>query len=107
MHSLDRVGRTARAGKAGRSVAMITQYDVEAYQRLEALLGQKLPQVLTLVLVLYVWYCTCSGTGISTVCLLLVLVCLLLVLILVLVLVHTPRTGTVYVRLLSPVHISS
>ena len=40
-----RVGRTARAGKAGRSIAMITQYDVEAYQRLEALIGQKLPQV--------------------------------------------------------------
>jgi len=40
-----RVGRTARAGKAGRSVAFVTQYDVEAYQRLEALIGQKLPQV--------------------------------------------------------------
>ena len=40
-----RVGRTARAGKTGRSVAFVTQYDVEAYQRLEALIGQKLPQV--------------------------------------------------------------
>ena len=40
-----RVGRTARAGKAGRSVAFVTQYDVEAYQRLEALIGQKLPEV--------------------------------------------------------------
>lgn len=39
-----RVGRTARAGKTGRSVAFVTQYDVEAYQRLEALIGQKLPE---------------------------------------------------------------
>ena len=38
-----RVGRTARAGKAGRSIAFVTQYDIEAYQRLEALIGQKLP----------------------------------------------------------------
>lgn len=42
---IHRVGRTARAGKAGRSVSFVTQYDVEAYQRLEALIGQKLPEV--------------------------------------------------------------
>ena len=38
------VGRTARAGKAGRSIAFVTQYDVEPYQRLEALISMKLSQ---------------------------------------------------------------
>mmetsp|Transcript_4662 Transcript_4662/g.9120 ORF Transcript_4662/g.9120 Transcript_4662/m.9120 type:complete len:355 (+) Transcript_4662:1291-2355(+) len=38
-----RVGRTARAGRAGQAVALVTQYDVEVYQRLEGLLGRKLP----------------------------------------------------------------
>lgn len=38
------MGRTARAGRAGRSIAMVTQYEVEVYQRLEALIGQKLPE---------------------------------------------------------------
>jgi len=39
-----RVGRTARAGKSGKAIAMVTQYDVEVYQRLEGLLGKKLPE---------------------------------------------------------------
>ena len=42
-----RVGRTARAGQSGQAVAMVTQYDVEVYQRLEALLGKKLPAYAT------------------------------------------------------------
>jgi len=45
-HSKDyihRVGRTARAGRAGRAISFVSQYDVELYQRIEHLLGQKLP----------------------------------------------------------------
>jgi ATP-dependent RNA helicase DDX47/RRP3 len=38
-----RVGRTARAGRSGRAVTFVSQYDVELYQRIEALLGKKLP----------------------------------------------------------------
>jgi ATP-dependent RNA helicase DDX47/RRP3 len=45
-HSKDyihRVGRTARAGRSGKAVTMVTQYDVELYQRIEQLIGKKLP----------------------------------------------------------------
>ncbi|XP_071796914.1 probable ATP-dependent RNA helicase DDX47 [Asterias amurensis] len=45
-HSKDyihRVGRTARAGRAGRSITFVTQYDVELYQRIEQLIDKKLP----------------------------------------------------------------
>ncbi|XP_017464252.1 PREDICTED: probable ATP-dependent RNA helicase DDX47 [Rhagoletis zephyria] len=45
-HSKDyihRVGRTARAGRSGKAVTFVTQYDVELYQRIEHLLGKKLP----------------------------------------------------------------
>lgn len=41
---IHRVGRTARAGRSGKAIALVTQYDVEVYQRLEGLLGQKLPE---------------------------------------------------------------
>jgi ATP-dependent RNA helicase DDX47/RRP3 len=45
-HSKDyihRVGRTARAGRAGKSITFVTQYDVELYQRIEHLIGKQLP----------------------------------------------------------------
>lgn len=45
-HSKDyvhRVGRTARAGRSGLAVTFVTQYDVELYQRVEQLLGKKMP----------------------------------------------------------------
>jgi len=46
-HSKDyihRVGRTARAGRAGVAVTFVTQYDVELYQRIEFLIGKQLPK---------------------------------------------------------------
>lgn len=45
-HSKDyihRVGRTARAGRSGRAITFVTQYDVELYQRIEQLIGKQLP----------------------------------------------------------------
>lgn len=45
-HSKDyihRVGRTARAGRYGKAVTFVTQYDVEMYQKIEHLIGKKLP----------------------------------------------------------------
>uniref|UniRef100_A0A7S0H9E7 RNA helicase n=1 Tax=Amorphochlora amoebiformis TaxID=1561963 RepID=A0A7S0H9E7_9EUKA len=44
-HSKDyihRVGRTARAGRSGIAITVVTQYDVELFQRIEDLIGQKL-----------------------------------------------------------------
>ena len=36
---IHRVGRTARAGKSGRAITFVTQYDVELFQRIEELKG--------------------------------------------------------------------
>ncbi|VVC90869.1 probable ATP-dependent RNA helicase DDX47 [Leptidea sinapis] len=46
LHSKDyihRVGRTARAGRSGKSITFVSQYDVELYQRIEQLIGKQLP----------------------------------------------------------------
>lgn len=36
-----RVGRTARAGRSGKAITLVTQYDVELWQRIEHYLGFK------------------------------------------------------------------
>lgn len=41
---IHRVGRTARAGKSGRAISFVTQYDVEIWLRIEAALGKKLKE---------------------------------------------------------------
>ncbi len=44
-HSKDyvhRVGRTARAGRAGKSITLVSQYDVELLQRIENVTGKKM-----------------------------------------------------------------
>ena len=52
---IHRVGRTARAGKSGKAITFVTQYDIELFQRIEELIGQKMelyPTQEELVLVL-------------------------------------------------------
>ncbi|KAI6905957.1 ATP-dependent rRNA helicase [Hortaea werneckii] len=39
-----RVGRTARAGKSGVALTVVTQYDIEVFQRIEKALGKKLDE---------------------------------------------------------------
>lgn len=39
---IHRVGRTARAGKSGHAISLVTQYDFEVWQRIEKSLGKKM-----------------------------------------------------------------
>lgn len=39
-----RVGRTARAGKSGKAISFVTQYDVEIWLRTETALGKKIEE---------------------------------------------------------------
>ncbi|KAJ1719269.1 ribosomal RNA processing protein [Coemansia erecta] len=41
---IHRVGRTARAGRSGKAVSFVTQYDVELLQRIEQVIGKKLDE---------------------------------------------------------------
>ena len=41
---IHRVGRTARAGKSGRAITIVTQYDIEILQKIESLIGKKLEE---------------------------------------------------------------
>lgn len=41
---IHRVGRTARAGRSGKAITFVTQYDVEWYQRVEAAINKKLEE---------------------------------------------------------------
>ncbi|KAL8855708.1 MAG: hypothetical protein Q9178_007629 [Gyalolechia marmorata] len=44
---IHRVGRTARAGKSGQALSLVTQYDIEIYQRIEKALGKTLEEFQT------------------------------------------------------------
>ncbi|KAG8949093.1 ribosomal RNA processing protein [Tulasnella sp. 424] len=39
---IHRVGRTARAGRSGKAITLVTQYDVELFQRIEGVIEKKM-----------------------------------------------------------------
>lgn len=41
---IHRVGRTARAGKSGKAISMVTQYDLELWLRIEGALGKQIDE---------------------------------------------------------------
>lgn len=41
---IHRIGRTARAGRSGRAITFVTQYDVEQYQKIEHVINKKLDE---------------------------------------------------------------
>ncbi|EEB09749.2 ATP-dependent RNA helicase Rrp3, partial [Schizosaccharomyces japonicus yFS275] len=41
---IHRVGRTARAGRSGKSIALVTQYDLEPFLRIEAAIQKKMEE---------------------------------------------------------------
>ncbi|OKL63453.1 ATP-dependent rRNA helicase rrp3 [Talaromyces atroroseus] len=41
---IHRIGRTARAGKSGKAISLVSQYDVEVWLRIEKALDRKLPE---------------------------------------------------------------
>lgn len=41
---IHRVGRTARAGRSGKAITLVTQYDVELLQRIEGVIGKKMSE---------------------------------------------------------------
>jgi len=41
---IHRVGRTARAGRSGKAVTIVTQYDIELYKTIEAMIDKQLPE---------------------------------------------------------------
>lgn len=42
--NIHRVGRTARAGRSGVAMSLVTQYDIEIWLRIETALGEKLDE---------------------------------------------------------------